>query len=73
MTFLRYNPDAYEPAGRQKAFTTDRREEKLIEWVQFAQNHPPTDRDSFADVLYLFYDEYDVAKPEWHRLIAMEK
>lgn len=72
MTFLRYNPDAYDPAGRQKALTSYKREEKLIEWVRYAQCHPPTDRGSFADVLYLFYDEYDVSKPEWHPLMAME-
>jgi hypothetical protein len=47
----------------------EQREKKLIEWVHYAMDHHPDLMDAVANVLYLFYDEYDTGKPDWHILI----
>jgi hypothetical protein len=64
--FIRYNPDTYKPIkGRQ--VTAVQREKKLIEYIQYAIKNPPN--ESFADVIYLFYDKYDTTSQIWNTLI----
>jgi hypothetical protein len=66
--FIRYNPDTYKPIkGRQ--VTAVQREKKLIEYVQYAIKNPPN--KSFADVMYLFYDKYDIESQSWDTLITI--
>jgi hypothetical protein len=71
VTFIRYNPDMYESVKGQKMMKVEQREKKLVEWVHYAIAHHPQEMDAFANVLYLFYDEYDMKEPEWHRLIPL--
>ena len=64
--FIRYNPDTYKPLKGQQV-TAAKRETKLIEYVQYAIKNPPN--ESFADVMYLFYDKYDTSAQSWDTLI----
>jgi len=68
VTFIRYNPDLYDPIKGQKMIRLEQREKKLVEWVQYAMDHHPSEMDAVCAVLYLFYDEYDTQVPEWHAL-----
>jgi hypothetical protein len=70
VTFIRYNPDMYEPIKGQKMMKVEQREKKLVEWVHYAIAHYPQEMGAFANVLYLCYDEYDVQEPDWHILIT---
>jgi hypothetical protein len=65
-TFIRYNPDKYKPVEGQEEVRAEQREKKLIEYIAFLVKQPPT---TFANVLYLFYDEYNTQLEEWHTLI----
>ena len=67
VTFIRYNPDVYEPVKGQRIITMDNREKKLIEYVKHAIKNPPV--DMIANVTYLFYDEYDSKRMEWTKLV----
>jgi hypothetical protein len=67
--FIRYNPDLYEPVKGQKYVIVEKRERKLIEYVKYAMKHSPTENKIIADVLYLFYDNYDTTKIEWNTLL----
>ena len=64
--WIRYNPDVYEPMKGQRKMTPAQREKKLIEYTLWAMKNPP---DTFSEVIYLFYDEYDTKNQEWHTLI----
>ena len=66
VTFIRYNPDVYEPAKGQRRMNRPQREKKLIEWVQYAIEHPP---QAVANVMYLFYDDHDNTNTEFQTLI----
>ena len=57
--FIRYNPDVYEPMKGQRKIKLEQREKKLVEYVKYAIKHSPIEEGVFANVLYLFYDEYD--------------
>jgi hypothetical protein len=67
--FIRYNPDSYQPITGQSIITNNQREKKLIEYVKYAMNHSPIEDTMFANVLYLFYDEYNTQHQEWNKLI----
>ena len=67
--FIRYNPDSYKPLKGQRQIAHTQREKKLIEYVRYAMNKSPKEDDIFANVVYLFYDEYDTRNQEWHTLI----
>jgi hypothetical protein len=64
--FIRYNPDVYEPVKGQRKVKLEQREKKLVEYVKYAIQNSPKD---IANVLYLFYDEYDTTIQTWHKLI----
>ena len=64
--FIRYNPDAYEPVKGQRKVKLEQREKKLVEYVKYAIQNSPKD---IANVLYLFYDEYDTTIQTWDKLI----
>jgi len=66
VTFIRYNPDVYEPIKGQRRMNRQQREKKLIEWVRYAMEHPP---HVIANVLYLFYDDHDNTHMEFQTLI----
>jgi hypothetical protein len=62
--FLRYNPDAYEPAasGASKKRPRPReREDVLCSWVShlLMPSGDPLHRGNCCEALYLFYDGYD--------------
>ena len=67
--FIRYNPDSYKPVKGQRLINQLQREKKLIEYVKYAMNHSPIEDTMFANVLYLFYDEYNTQHQEWNKLI----
>lgn len=67
--FIRYNPDYYEPIKGQRALTQEQKEKKLVEYVVHAMKHTPQEDGIFANVLYLFYDEYDTSNQPWLKLI----
>jgi hypothetical protein len=67
--FIRYNPDSYKPIKGQRQVTATQREKKLTEYIKYAMQHPP--KDTFANVLYLFYDEYNTQLQEWETLITL--
>jgi hypothetical protein len=67
--FIRYNPDAYEPIKGQREVKLEQREKKLVEYVKYAMKHSP--QDVFANVLYLFYDEYDTTSQIWEKIIGL--
>jgi hypothetical protein len=69
--FIRYNPDIYEPVKEQRTQKQEQREKKLVEYVKYAMNHSPIDENAVSNVLYLFYDEYDMKKQEWNILIQL--
>lgn len=69
--FIRYNPDVYQPLKGQRAVKIEQREKKVIEYMMHAMKHGPQENNTFADVLYLFYDEYDTTKQEWLPLIRL--
>ena len=73
ITFIRYNPDIYDPIKGQKMLKLEQRHKKLIEWIVYAMKHSPIETNAIANVLYLFYDEYDNNSPEWHVLMASSK
>jgi hypothetical protein len=68
ITFIRYNPDRYEPADGEQ-LKLEQREKKLVEWIRYAIKHNPMEVGAMANVLYLFYDGYHHS-PEWHTLMA---
>ena len=65
--FIRYNPDTYKVVKGQRQVTVKQREKKLVDFVLYAMKQPPV--DSIANVLYLFYDNYDVTTQVWDKLI----
>jgi hypothetical protein len=67
--FIRYNPDYYEPIKGQRRFTQEQKEKKLVEYLIHAMKHTPQEDGIFANVLYLFYDDYDTSNQPWLRLI----
>ena len=67
--FIRYNPDYYEPIKGQRTVKQEQREKKLIEYIHYAIKHTPQEDNIFANVLYLFYDEYDTTNQQWLQLI----
>jgi hypothetical protein len=67
--FIRYNPDTYTPIKGQRQVTATQREKKLVDYIKYAIQHPP--KDAFANVLYLFYDTYNIQLQEWEILIAI--
>jgi hypothetical protein len=67
--WIRYNPDSYEPIKGQRTIKQKQREKKLIEYVYYAIKHTPQEDNVFANVLYLFYDEYDTLTQQWLKLI----
>lgn len=71
--FIRYNPDVYEPVKGQRTQKQEQREKKLVEYVKYAMKHSPVNDHAHAhsNVLYLFYDEYDMKKQEWNILIQL--
>jgi hypothetical protein len=64
--WIRYNPDIYEPIEGQRKVIQEQREKKLMEYIKWAMKHPP---DTVSNVVYLFYDKYDVNHQEWHTLL----
>jgi hypothetical protein len=64
--WIRYNPDVYEPIEGQQMIKQEQREKKLIEYTKWSMNHPP---DTISNVVYLFYDRYDMNHQEWHTLL----
>ena len=70
VVFIRYNPDIYDPVKGQKMIRLEQREKKLVEWVHYTIAHQPQEMNALVTALYLFYDEHDTAKPDWHILIA---
>jgi hypothetical protein len=71
VTFIRYNPDVYEPHGKQKMLSLEQREKKMLEYLKLAVRNSPKERGDFANVLYLFYDGHDSTEPSWHSLIRI--
>ena len=69
--FIRYNPDVYQPVKSQRKVKIEQREKKLIEYVSYAMKHSPQEDNVIANVIYLFYDEYDTTKQEWLPLISI--
>ena len=69
VTFIRYNPDKYKSIDKQKYMLSHQREQKLIEWIKYAMKHSPNENGDIANVLYLFYDDYDIHNPSWYTLI----
>ena len=67
--FIRYNPDYYKPIKGQRTLKQEQREKKLIEYIHYAIKHTPQEDNVFANVLYLFYDEYDTTNQQWLKLI----
>lgn len=67
--WIRYNPDSYQPLKGQKMVTQSQREAKLLEYVRYATTHTPQEAGYISDVIYLFYDEYDMTHQEWMKLI----
>lgn len=67
--FIRYNPDYYEPLPEQMYIAIEKREKKLVEYIKYAMKHSPVENGNVADVLYLFYDEYDTTSQEWMKLV----
>jgi hypothetical protein len=70
VTFIRYNPDMYQPVSGQKYKSVEQREQTLLDWVVYAMKNNPFSNNCMANVLYLFYDEYDAHKPAWHELVS---
>ena len=70
VSFIRYNPDVYEPIKGQKKVIIEQREKKLIEYVKYSMNNSPIIAGAFANVIYLFYDDYDTTKQIWYTLIT---
>lgn len=72
VTFVRYNPDVYD--SKQKCYSQSKRQEVLIKWLREVMAKSPVEtRGAVVDVLYLFYDDYDPAKPELRTLLAADK
>ena len=69
--FIRYNPDSYEPTKGQPKVKLEQREKKMVEYIKYSILHPPQEDKVFANVLYLFYDEYDTTKQVWEKLIGL--
>ena len=69
VTFIRYNPDVYEPGKGQRRMKLEQREKKLVEYIKHIMKHSPMEQGTFSNVLYLFYDGYDSHQPDWHTLI----
>ena len=69
VTFIRYNPDVYDPAKGQRYASLQQREKKLVEYIKHAMKNSPSNKDIVADVLYLYYDGHDNSEPVWHTLI----
>jgi hypothetical protein len=67
--FIRYNPDSYQPIKGQTMIKNNAREKKLIEYIKYAISHSPQEDNDFANVLYLFYDNYNVITQTWDKLI----
>jgi hypothetical protein len=67
--FIRYNPDSYIPVDGQSICKPTQREKKLMEYVKYAIKHSPTIDSDFANILYLFYDNYDTTFQKWVTLI----
>jgi hypothetical protein len=57
--FLRYNPDDFkDEIGKKSAITQIKREEILIQWVNYLMNLEPKTQEEYLRSVYLFYDEY---------------
>jgi hypothetical protein len=66
--WIRYNPDTYKPIIGQSSVNLKTREMKLLEYVTYASKHSPQEDSDFSNVLYLFYDDYDITCNTWHKL-----
>jgi hypothetical protein len=66
--WIRYNPDSYKPVQGQRVITLENREKKLEELIRYAIKHSPIEDGAFSNVLYLFYDEYDISNYTWYKL-----
>ncbi len=64
--WIRYNPDVYEPMEGQRYIKVEQREKKLLEYTKWAIKQAP---DTISDVMYLFYDGYNINSSEWHTLL----
>lgn len=69
VSFIRYNPDVYEPLSGQQYVKLEKREKILIEHVKYSMKHSPIETGNVANVLYLFYDNYNTTNQLWEKLI----
>jgi hypothetical protein len=66
--FVRFNPDAYKPAGAARAEPLRRRFELLLRWLRATLRTEPSDvqlSTSGAAVLRLFFDGHDSRALRW--------
>ena len=71
VTFIRYNPDKYDPVAGQTMASDSQRHTHLLEWLAWARATPPPERGDVVSVLYLYYDGHDTQVPALHSLLRV--
>jgi hypothetical protein len=71
VTFIRYNPDKYDPAAGQTVASDPQRHAHLLKWLAWARATPPPERGDVVSVLYLYYDGHDTQAPALHSLVRI--
>ena len=71
VTFIRYNPDKYDPAAGQTVASEPQRHTHLLKWLAWARATPPPERGDVVSVLYLYYDGHDTQAPALQSLVRI--
>ena len=71
VTFIRYNPDKYDPAVGQTIASDPQRHTQLLKWLAWARATSPTERSDVVSVLYLYYDGHNTQAPELCSLVRV--
>jgi hypothetical protein len=71
VTFIRYNPDNYDPAVGQTVASDPQRHTQLLKWLAWARAMSPAERGDVVSVLYLYYDGHDTQAPALCSLVRV--
>lgn len=70
--FVRYNPDSYKVKDRVQKISQEKRENNLINWLQFLFSCE-LEKLPQLGVLYLYYNEFDCNSKKYFEIVIKDK